>query len=35
VDPAVIGGIRVEIGAEVIDGTIAARLDDARRRLAG
>jgi F-type H+-transporting ATPase subunit delta len=35
VDPAVIGGIRVEIGDQVIDGTIASRLDDARRRLAG
>jgi F-type H+-transporting ATPase subunit delta len=31
----VLGGIRVEIGDEVIDGTIASRLDDARRRLAG
>lgn len=35
VDPSVIGGIRVEIGDQVIDGTIASRLDDARRRLAG
>ena len=35
VDPDVIGGIRVEIGDDVIDGTIASRLDDARRRLAG
>jgi F-type H+-transporting ATPase subunit delta len=35
VDPDVIGGIRVEIGDEVIDGTVASRLDDARRRLAG
>jgi F-type H+-transporting ATPase subunit delta len=35
VDPEVIGGLRVEIGDEVIDGTIASRLDDARRRLAG
>jgi F-type H+-transporting ATPase subunit delta len=35
VDPDVLGGIRVEIGDEVIDGTIASRLDDARRRLAG
>lgn len=34
-DPAVIGGVRVELGNEVIDGTIASRLDDARRRLAG
>ena len=35
VDPDVLGGIRVEIGAEVIDGTVASRLDEARRRLAG
>jgi F-type H+-transporting ATPase subunit delta len=35
VDPDVLGGVRVEIGDEVIDGTIANRLDDARRRLVG
>ena len=35
VDPTVIGGIRVEVGDDVIDGTVASRLDDARRRLAG
>jgi F-type H+-transporting ATPase subunit delta len=35
IDPDVIGGIRVEIGDQVIDGTISGRLDDARRRLAG
>ena len=35
VDPDVLGGVRVEIGDEVIDGSIASRLDDARRRLAG
>ena len=35
VDPKVVGGIRVEIGDEVIDGTVLSRLDDARRRLAG
>jgi F-type H+-transporting ATPase subunit delta len=35
VDPEVVGGMRVEIGDEVIDGTIASRLDEARRRLAG
>lgn len=34
VDPDVLGGIRVEIGDEVLDGTIARRLDDARQRLA-
>ena len=35
VDPDVIGGIRVEIGDDVIDGTVLSRLDDARRQLAG
>lgn len=35
VDPSVLGGLRVEIGDDVIDGTVAGRLDDARRRLAG
>lgn len=35
VDPSVLGGIRVEIGDDVIDGTVSSKLDDARRRLAG
>ena len=35
VDPTVLGGIRVELGDDVIDGTIANRLDDARRKMAG
>jgi F-type H+-transporting ATPase subunit delta len=35
VDPGVIGGVRIEIGDDVIDGTIANRIDDAHRRLAG
>lgn len=35
VDPDVLGGIRVEIGDDVIDGTVSSRLDDARRLLAG
>ncbi len=35
IDPDVIGGIDVRIGDEVIDGTVATKLDQARRRLAG
>jgi F-type H+-transporting ATPase subunit delta len=35
VDPAVIGGLRVQIGDDVIDGTIATRLSDVRLKLAG
>lgn len=35
VDPDVLGGIRVDIGDDVIDGTVASRLDDARRKIAG
>ncbi|QCW52478.1 F0F1 ATP synthase subunit delta [Nocardioides dongxiaopingii] len=35
VDPTVLGGIRVEIGDDVIDGTVASRLDDARRKISG
>jgi F-type H+-transporting ATPase subunit delta len=34
-EPDLLGGLRVEIGDEVIDGTVRTRLDDARRRLAG
>lgn len=34
VDPSVVGGIKVELGDEVIDGTVAGRLADARRHLA-
>ncbi|MEU4267208.1 F0F1 ATP synthase subunit delta [Streptomyces sp. NPDC026092] len=35
VDPSVLGGISVQVGDEVINGTIAERLDEASRRLAG
>lgn len=34
VEPDLIGGLRVEIGDEVIDGTVVSRLEDVRRRLA-
>ncbi|WP_131740024.1 F0F1 ATP synthase subunit delta [Actinomadura roseirufa] len=33
IDPTAIGGLSIEIGDEIIDGTIAGRLDDVRRRL--
>ncbi|MGR6972747.1 F0F1 ATP synthase subunit delta [Streptomyces cynarae] len=34
VDPEVVGGIRVQVGDEVINGSIADRLEDAGRRMA-
>jgi F-type H+-transporting ATPase subunit delta len=33
-DPSVVGGLSIQLGDEIIDGTIAGRLDDVRRRLA-
>ena len=35
VDPELVGGLRVQVGDEVIDGSIANRLADLRLRLAG
>ena len=35
IDPSVVGGISVQIGDELIDGTAASRLADVRRKLAG
>jgi F-type H+-transporting ATPase subunit delta len=35
VDPTVIGGLVARVGDEVFDGSIASRLDEARRRLVG
>ncbi|WP_432155831.1 F0F1 ATP synthase subunit delta [Streptomyces sp. bgisy153] len=34
VDPEVVGGIRVQVGDEVINGSIADRIEDAARRMA-
>jgi F-type H+-transporting ATPase subunit delta len=34
-DPKVMGGIRVQIGDEVVDGTVIRRLDEARRHVTG
>ena len=35
VDPSIIGGLRVQIGDDVIDGSIASRLTELRLQLAG
>ena len=35
IDPEVVGGIKVKIGDDVIDGTIARRLEEARAHLSG
>ncbi|GAA0322376.1 F0F1 ATP synthase subunit delta [Kineococcus aurantiacus] len=35
VDPHLVGGLRISVGDDVIDGSILTRLEDARRRLAG
>jgi F-type H+-transporting ATPase subunit delta len=34
IDPAVVGGLRVQLGDDVIDGSLAARLNDLRLQLA-
>lgn len=35
VDPSIVGGVRVQIADDVIDGSIASRLADVRQKLAG
>jgi F-type H+-transporting ATPase subunit delta len=35
VDPEVLGGLRIQVGGELIDSTVLARLNGARRSLAG
>jgi F-type H+-transporting ATPase subunit delta len=34
VDPSLVGGMRIQIGDDVIDGTVSGRLDEAGRKLA-
>ena len=34
-DPTVMGGIRVQVADEVVDGTVLRRLEEARRHVAG
>ena len=34
-DPDLVGGVRVEIGDDIIDGTVASKIEDAQRKLAG
>lgn len=35
IDPDLLGGVKVQVGSQVVDGTITARLEEARRRVAG
>ncbi|GAB3208406.1 F0F1 ATP synthase subunit delta [Marinactinospora thermotolerans] len=35
IDPQIVGGLSIRVGDEVIDGTVAGRLAEVRRRLAG
>lgn len=35
IDPSVVGGVRVDIGDDVIDATVSSRLGELRQRLAG
>jgi len=35
VEPPVLGGVHVKVGDEVIDGTVASRMEQARRAVLG
>ncbi|GMA30695.1 F0F1 ATP synthase subunit delta [Litorihabitans aurantiacus] len=34
-DPSIVGGLRIQVGAEVVDATVLSKLAEARRRIAG
>lgn len=35
IDPSVVGGLRIQVGSEVLDATILSSFEEARRRIAG
>ena len=35
VDPSLVGGVRVKVGDDVVDSTVATRLHDLQRKMAG
>lgn len=35
IDPSIMGGMRIQVGAEVVDATVLSKLAEARRRIAG
>lgn len=35
VDPQLVGGMKIQVGDEILDGSVATRIEDVRRRLAG
>ncbi|GAB3567405.1 F0F1 ATP synthase subunit delta [Spelaeicoccus albus] len=35
IDPDLVGGIKIQVGDEMLDGSVATRIEDLRRRLAG
>lgn len=35
IDPSIVGGMRIQVGAEVVDATVLSKIAEARRRIAG